>query len=96
MKKEKELTRREKLKLKAKASALKFKRELKKSTVTAIIAAFGFLIALTWRDVIIEWVTKISEASPLKNNLIIAIIVTILSVMGIVVISRFDNEEKNN
>ncbi len=88
-----ELTRRQKLKLKAKESALKFRRELKKSTITAIIAAFSFLIALTWKDVITEWVMKISEANPLKNSLISAIIITVISVVGIVIVSHFGNEE---
>lgn len=91
---EKELTKGQKLKLKAKESALKFKQELKKSTTTAIVAAFGFLIALTWRDVITEWINKISEANPLKNSFMSAIIVTFISVTGIVIISKFNNEER--
>jgi uncharacterized membrane protein len=94
MRKQKELTKAQKLKLRAKESALKFRRELKKSTITAIIAAFGFLIALTWRDVITEWVTKISESSPFKNSLITAIIVTLISVIGIVIISNWDHEKQ--
>ena len=96
MKRGEELTRRQKLKLKAKRSALKFKREFKKSTTTAMVAAFGFLIALTWRDVISEWVAKISKVSPLQGNLISAIIITIVSVVGILIISRLNNEEKTN
>jgi hypothetical protein len=92
--KRQELTKRQKLSLKAKESALKFRRELRKSTTTAIIAAFGFLIALTWRDVITEWITKISEANPFKNSLLTAIIITFFSVIGIVIISKFNNEEE--
>jgi ABC-type uncharacterized transport system YnjBCD permease subunit len=61
---------------------------------TAIVAAFGFLIALTWRDVITAWITKFSELSPVKGNLITAIIITIISVIGILIISRINNEEK--
>ncbi len=90
MKKSKELTRKQKLKLKTKESALKFKRELKKSTTTAIVAAFGFLIALTWRDVISEGITKISQASPVQNSLISALIITVISVLGILIVSRFN------
>lgn len=93
-KKEPELTRTQKLKLKAKQSALRFKKELKKSTITAIVSAFGFLIALVWRDVITEWVTKISETSPIKGSLITAGIVTLISVVGIVLISSWDNVPK--
>lgn len=88
-----ELTRRQKLKLKAKRSALKFKRELKKSMTTAIVAAFGFLIALSWRDVITSWMAKISATSPIKGNLVSAIIITVVSITGILIISKFSHEE---
>lgn len=92
MKKEK-LTKRQKLKIKAKESALKFKKEFKKSITTAVIAAFGFLIALSWRDVISAWITKILEASPIKSSLISALIVTIISVIGILMASGWNDEE---
>ena len=82
------------LKLKAKKSALRFKRELKKSVITALVAAFGFLIALSWRDVITSWMEKISEASPIKSNLLSAIIVTIVCVIGILIISKLSHEEQ--
>jgi len=91
----KELTGKQKLKLKARESAKKFKDEFKKSVVTAIIAAFGFLIALVWKDVITEWVTKISEASPVKNSFITALITTVIAVIGILIISKLNNEETN-
>ena len=80
----------------AKDKIKKFNGELKKSLNTAIIAAFGFLMALVWRDVIIEWVNKISSTSPVKGKLISAIIVTIISVLGILVITKTlgEKEEK--
>jgi len=89
-----ELTKRQKLKLKAKASAKKFKREIKKSTNTGIVAAFGFLMALAWRDVITGYVSKISELSPVKGQLISAIIITIISVIGILVVTKLLSETK--
>jgi len=88
------LSKTEKLKLKAKETSKKFRRELRKSLVTALVAAFGFLIALSWRDVITSWVEKISEASPIKSNLLSAIIVTIVSVIGILIVSKTGNEAK--
>ena len=63
----------------AKEKAKKFNMELKKALYTAFLAAFGFLIALVWRDVIQEWVIKISEKSPLQGQLISAVIVTIIA-----------------
>ncbi len=91
---DKKLTQRQKLKFKVKTSTLKFKRELKKSMTTAIVAAFGFLIALSWRDVITSWMAKISETSPIKGNLISAMIITVLSITGILIVSKFSHEER--
>jgi len=92
--KEKELTKREKLKLRAKAAAKKFKLELKKSISTAIVAAFGFLIALSWRDVIVEYISKIENVSPLKGGLISASIITVFSVIGILIVTKiFSSKE---
>lgn len=73
---------------KIKESAKKFRMELKKSISTAIVAAFGFLTALAWRDAINSWVIKISEVSPIKGNLISAIIITIISVIGILIVTK--------
>jgi hypothetical protein len=89
-----ELTKSQKLKLKAKESAIKFRDEFRKSIATAIIAAFGFLIALVWKDVITEWVTKISEASPIKGSLISALFTTVIAVIGILLVSKLHKEEK--
>lgn len=63
----------------------RFKDELKKSTNMAIVAAFGFLIALTWRDVISEYVTQITSYSPLQGKLFSALIITIIAVIGILI-----------
>ncbi len=85
-----------KLKIKTKKSVNKFKYEIKKSLNTAIVAAFGFLIALVWRDVIIEYVDVISNMSPVKGKFISAIIITIISVLGILIITKLFSAEKNN
>jgi uncharacterized membrane protein len=87
------LTKAQRIKERAKESATKFKRELKKSVVTAIVAAFSFLIALSWRDLITEWITKISESSPIKSSFITTTIITIIGVIGILLISRWGNEK---
>ncbi len=86
--KPKPLTKREIIKLKAKASGQNFKQEMKKATNTAIVAAFGFVIALVWKDVITEWVATITSASPIGGKIIEALIVTIIAVIGIIIITR--------
>jgi hypothetical protein len=92
--KNKELSKSQKFKLKAKETSEKFKRELRKSLVTALVAAFGFLIALSWREVITLWIGKISAISPVKSSLVSAIIITIISVIGILIISKLSQDEK--
>ncbi len=72
-----------------KASALKLRQEMRKAVVTAITAAFGFLIALAWRDVITEYVNKITALSPVQGKLISAATITLVAVIGIVIVSRF-------
>ena len=82
----------EKVKTQAQRSKEKVKkvnRELKKALYTAFLAAFGFLIALVWRDVIQSWVEKISATSPVQGQLISALIVTIICVFGILIVTKF-------
>ncbi len=73
----------------AREKAKRFNREVKKALYTASLAAFGFLIALVWRDVIQSWVDKISATSPLQGQLVSALIVTIICVVGILVVTKF-------
>ncbi len=73
----------------AREKARKFNREVKKALYTAFLAAFGFLIALVWRDVIQSWVEKISTTSPLQGLLVSALIVTIICVLGILIVTKF-------
>jgi hypothetical protein len=82
---------------KAKEKIRKFNLELKSQMKTAIMAAFGFLIALVWKDVITGFVDSISERSPVQGQLVSAFIVTMISVLGIMVITKLlstDEEKK--
>jgi len=79
---------------KAKNSASRFKKEMNKALLTALVAAFGFLMALSWRDVIKEYVTQITNFSPIQGRLIEAVFVTIIAVLGILIITHFLSENK--
>lgn len=94
--KQEELERKRRLKEKARLATLKFEREFRKSISTAIVGAFSFLIALTWKEVITNAVNKISEATPFKGSLISAIIITLISVFGIIIVSKLNNEDKKD
>lgn len=74
--------------MKIKEKAKKFNRELKKALYTAFLAAFGFLIALVWRDMIQSWVNKISATSPIQGQIISAVIVTFVCVIGILIVTK--------
>jgi uncharacterized membrane protein (DUF106 family) len=79
--------------------ATKFRKELRKQTAVAIVAAFGFLIALAWRDFITELVNSIIayfslEASLHWYKLVAAVLVTIISVVGIMIASKLNADEE--
>jgi hypothetical protein len=86
--------RAENIKEKTKTGVEKFKKEFKKEMNTAIMAAFGFLIALVWKDVITNFVNNLSEKSPFHGVLISALGVTIICVLGIMFFSRILKEKE--
>ncbi|MEK6890039.1 MAG: DUF5654 family protein [Nanoarchaeota archaeon] len=79
----------------AKNKALFLKSEFRGQASTAIITAFGLVIALAWKDVITDFISKIN---PFTNSSLFlsAIIITIVSVIGISLVSRwFNHPEKD-
>ena len=89
-KKNQKLTRKEKIK----ASTTRFNNEVKKSLNTAIVAAFGFLIALAWRDLITEYVNSLTSISPVQGNLVSAIVITVVGVIGILITTTLIRKEE--
>ncbi len=74
-------------KKKAKESARKFNNKFKESLSTSIVAAFGFLIALVWKDVITEYVNTLTAYSPIQGKLVSALIITLIGALGILTIT---------
>jgi len=62
--------------------------EMKKALSTAILAAFAFLMALSWREYITEIIDSILQYSPAQGKLVSAVLVTVISVLGIVIVTR--------
>ncbi len=63
-------------------------QEAKKIISTGLVTGLSLLIALTWKDVIYEYVKDIlTTLSPIQGALITAITVTIVSVIGILIIT---------
>ena len=66
----------------------KFHSEFRNQVSTALITAFGLVIALGWKDVVVDLMSKLNPLS--KSNLFIsAIIVTILGIIGIAIVSKW-------
>src|SRR3990167_7614686 len=81
----------------SKSTASFFGSEFKKQTSIALIAAFGFLVSLAWRDLITKAVnenipTHLLEAYPYLNQLYTAIIITFIAAIAIALISRWANK----
>ncbi len=76
-----------------KKSVKKFKKEFRKSLGMALIAAFGLLTALAWKDVITGYLEKIISLSPVQGKLISALIITAISVIVILLITKLISSE---
>ena len=92
IKKQKKLTK--KATLKTNRAIKELKNETKRHVVTAIVAAFGFIIALVWRDTIKEYVgifmVKLSISGPSALiSFYTALITTLVAVIGIIIITRW-------
>jgi len=87
--KKKEEEKKEKLRIHQIAinKAKKVNMEFRKNMLTAIVAAFGFLIALVWKDVIVTFVDKIVGEGILSGMLIKAIVITLIAVFGIMIVN---------
>ena len=79
-----------KMRDKVKSHAHSLRSEFKKQTSTAIMAAFGLIIALSWKDVITDFVDKIGFVKS-YGLLATAVILTIISIVGILLISKWAN-----
>jgi len=70
-----------------------FTREFRKTLKTALVAAFGLVIALAWNDFIKTLVGTITTLSPVQGKLVSALIITFLSVLAIIAITHFIRSE---
>ena len=71
---------------KATAKTSVFKTKFKEQVSTAILTAFGLVIALAWKDVITDVTNKLNPLAT-SNLLISAFIVTAISVVGMLIVS---------
>jgi hypothetical protein len=74
---------------KGKKVVKEFESEFKKSLNTALLAAFAFLIALTWRDLINNTIDNFLPAFSFCGELIVAVFITVICTIGIMLTSKF-------
>ena len=84
---------------KVKQTSGKVALEIRRKTGGAIVAAFAFIIALVWRDVIVEIVNQIVTTTGIEDTtyvyqLLLAIITTVIAVIGILYFSKWSEEKK--
>lgn len=75
-------------------SALKFKDEFRNQIIIAVIAAFGFLIALAWREPIQEALNYLLVSLGLRGTglyikFLSALIITVVAAIVLIVLSRW-------
>lgn len=84
---------------KVKKDANKFRREVKRHIVTGITAAFGFLIALTWREPIADLVNMLVENFDIQNEIlfkfITAIIMTLIAALVLMYLTRWAAKDED-
>lgn len=83
---------------KAKSAAHHLKKETQKQLSIAITSAFALLIALAWKDVISEYIKKVTTKLAISGpapmiQLYSALITTIICVVGIVISSKWANKK---
>jgi hypothetical protein len=76
----------------------RFREEVRKNIATAILAAFGFMIALVWRDVVQQGVGKLVEYLHMQGDgytftVITAFVTTVVCVIGIIYFSRWGGKK---
>ena len=81
-----------------KSTSSKFKSEVKRNTLKAVLAAFAFVIALVWRDAIQAGVNEMVNRVGISGTgyiyqITMAVIVTLVCVVGIMVVSKAKGKE---
>ncbi|MBU0898192.1 MAG: hypothetical protein KKB03_02455 [Nanoarchaeota archaeon] len=74
---------------------VKLIEEIKKQTLTLMVAAFGFVAALVWKDAISEWLKPLygSAEGPLGLT-IAAFVVTIIVVIVTIILAKLLGEKE--
>ena len=80
------------------SAAKRVKQDIRKNMAKSVLAAFGFMIALVWRDVVKDGVNKLIAYSNLNVDgymftVITALVTTLICVVGIIYFSRWSEKQ---
>ncbi len=87
-----------KKKSKVETSVKEIRAEFKKQLTTGVTAAFAFLVALTWREPIAETINWFIQALNITTGELFfkylsALIFTVMAVIPLIIIARFNSEK---
>lgn len=72
-------------------------QEIRKQTLTLMVAAFGFVAALVWKDAISAWLKPLYESSEGALGLTIAaFIITVVMVIATMLLTKVLGQSKNS
>lgn len=80
------------------SAAKRVKQDIRNNMAKSVLAAFGFMIALVWRDVVKDGVNKLIAYSNLNGDgymftVITALVTTLICVVGIIYFSRWSEKQ---
>jgi len=80
------------------SSAMRFKKEFRNELVVAITAAFGFLVALSWRTPLQNTMDGLIERMGLTGQAIYfeylsALVITLIAVIILMIVSKWKSNE---
>ncbi len=96
---QKEMLRLRKELAEVKQKAKQFRNEVRVQIATAVTAAFAFIIALFWKDVITEGVNNLLISLGLSGTgyyykILSAVIITLIAVIGIWYFSKWSHQKE--
>ncbi len=82
------------------SKAKRFQNDIRKHMATAIAAGFAFVMALVWRDAIQAGIDRLFEKLGVEGTgyiykIIIAVLVTVMCVVGLRFVALWSEQEKN-
>jgi len=80
---------------KAKKGVSEFRDEFNKTLATALVAAFGLVIGLSWNELIKAYFSSLNYLETIHSNLLQTLLVTLIGVIAIMIVTKILRKKKN-